>query len=517
MHHVRPEPAEIGADHVAVFGVRADLSRQAEQRQRLVEVHRVGRPTLGQRGARRLGVFLAGLALLHVRPEPARAQGHRLALVIAQNLVARLCVGIAADGAGVAAFGVARATHETASARGLEVQAALAAQRALARIAAILAGRVELRGQRLVELVEHFGDPQFRGFGDRGGEIAPELGQHGLVVQIARRDLVKLFLQFRGELVAHVFAEEIQQEDRDDPALVLGEQAVLVLADIFAVLDRGDDAGIGRGPADPQLFHLLDQRRLGVARGRLREMLLAQNGALVRQERLAIGRQAGVLVAHGGAHLFELVALGDLRQAAVVLGACVVIAPFLVDLHEPVEEHHLPGGAQFHLVVVADDIDGGAFQPRGLHLAGNRALPDQVIKLLLVGLGHAQGGRVLRHVRGADAFVGFLRVLGLVLVHARAVGQVFGAVAILDRVARGHHRLGRHVDPVGPHIGDMARLVEPLRRVHRLARAHAELAAGFLLQGRGHEGRRGVAHRGLGLDRAHAQRPGGHRVHRKSG
>jgi hypothetical protein len=60
-----------------------------------------------------------------------------------------------------------------------------------------------------------------------------------------------------GEFVAHVFAEEVQQEDRHDPALVLGDQAVLVLADVFAVLDRGDDRGIGRGPADAQLFHRL--------------------------------------------------------------------------------------------------------------------------------------------------------------------------------------------------------------------------------------------------------------------
>ena len=66
---------------------------------------------------------------------------------------------------------------------------------------------------------------------------------------------VQLFLERGGEIVFHVALEEVEQEDRDDPALVLGDQAVLLLADVFAVLNRGDNAGIGRGPADAELFH----------------------------------------------------------------------------------------------------------------------------------------------------------------------------------------------------------------------------------------------------------------------
>ena len=94
-----------------------------------------------------------------------------------------------------------------------------------------------------------------------------------------------------------------------------------------------------------------------------------------------------------------------------------------------------------------------------------------------------------------------LRVLGLVLVHPRLGRDVFRAVSVLDRIARHGHSLGGHVDAVGPHICNVAGLVEALRARHALPRAHAELAAGLLLQGRGHERRGRVARGRFGLDR----------------
>ena len=68
-------------------------------------------------------------------------------------------------------------------------------------------------------------------------------------------------------------------------------------------------------------------------------------------------------------------------------------------------------------------------------------------------------------------------------------------------VADGVDRLARHLHAVGPHVGDEAdglaadvdAFIELLRHAHRLLRAEAELARGFLLQGRGGEGRRRVA------------------------
>ena len=202
--------------------------------------------------------------------------------------------------------------------------------------------------------------------------------------------------------------------------------------------------------------------------------------------------------------LLGLLALRELGQAAFVIVTTIVTALF-VDGDKPVEENDLTGGPQDHLLVVAGDIDRRPLKPRGGHLARDGAFIDQIVELALVGIGRPQLFRRQAHICGPDTLVGFLRVLGLVLVHPRACGQVITAEPILDRIPRGHDRLGGHVDPVGAHIGDVARLIEALGGRHGLARAHAEFAAGFLLERRGHEGRRGVARGGLGLDRFHRQ------------
>ncbi|MPM10723.1 hypothetical protein SDC9_57057 [bioreactor metagenome] len=492
--HVRPEAAEIGLDRLAVLGVRADHPRQRQEHQRALEVDRFGRPALRQAGARRFRHLFARLALLHIGAEAADAQRHRLALVMAEHLAVercRLAVARGRERPGVAAFGVIAAADEGAArARGLQMQPALVAHRAFARVRAVGARRIEMRAENLVDLVEHLGDPQLGGLADRRREVAPEAGEHVLVIAVAGRDVVELFLEIGGEIIFDVTAEVVRQEGGDEAAGVLGNEPVLVLADIAAVDDRGQDRGIGRGPADAELFHALDQRRLGVARRGLGEVLLGGDLALLRG-----------------------FALHDLRQAGAVL-ALVVVAALIVDLQEAVEGDDLAGGAQLDLTVGGADVDGGAFHHRGGHLAGKRALPDQFVELGLI-VGDAQLLGAGRHVGRPDALVCLLRVLRLVLVHARACGHVFVAEAALDLVACGHHRLGRHVDAVGSHVGDVARLVEPLRRRHAGLGAHAVFARGLLLQGRGHEGRIGVAGGGFRLDRLHRQIARGHGLHRQ--
>ena len=503
---VRIEPAvpdigsvapDSGLDRLAIRRMRSDLARQAEQGQRLFEVHRLARPALGQRGARRLGGRFGRLAALDIGPEAPRFQPDVIATLLAEHPVGaafRLAVR-RRKRPRVAAFGIVRAADEGATrARRLQGQPSVAAGRAGARVGAVLARRKEVRLEHLVDLLQHFGNAQIGGFGQGCGEIPPETRQHVLPVAVAGRDVVELVFQIGGEVVFQIFAEIVGEKRGDEAALVLGNQAALVLRHIFALLDRCDDRGIGRGPADAELLHPLDQRRLGVARRRLREVLFGRDAALL-----------------GG------LALGDLRQALVVVIGRVVVAAFLVDLHEAVEQHHLAGGAQLDLAVGRADIDGGPLQPRRLHLAGDGALPDQVVELALVGIGDAQRGGVAAHVGRPDAFMRLLGVLRLVLVHPRAGRHVSLAEPRLDLGARRHHRLGRHVDAVGAHIGDVAGLVEALRGAHRLARAHAELAAGLLLQRRGHERRIGVAAGRLGLDRLHRKIARGHRLHGKFG
>ena len=188
-----PVAADARLDRFAIVGVGADLARKAEQGQGLLERHVIGAPALGQAGAGRLLVLFGDFAALDVRPEAARAQADLVAVVFAQHAVARLA-GIARDGAGVAAFGVARAADEAAGAGGFEVESPLAAERAGARVGAVFAGRVEHGRECLVELVDHLGGAQLGGFGDGGREVAPEIGEHLLVVGLARADDVELFL-----------------------------------------------------------------------------------------------------------------------------------------------------------------------------------------------------------------------------------------------------------------------------------------------------------------------------------
>ena len=212
----------------------------------------------------------------------------------------------------------------------------------------------------------------------------------------------------------------------------------------------------------------------------------------------------------------HLVALGDLRQALVIL-VHDIVAAFFVDAQEAVEFHHLTGGAQPDLFVLAADLYRGAFQTRAFHLAGQRALPDQVVKLALIRFGQFQRVGIFGHVGGAHTFVRLLRVLGLVLVDTRFRRDVFCPEPVRDGIPCHRDRLGGHVDAVGPHIGDVTGFIEPLRCAHGLACAHAELAAGFLLQRRRHERGRGVAARGFCLDAGNRQIAAGNRLYRHLG
>ena len=363
MLDVRPVAPDARLDQLAILGVCADLTRQRQKAQRLFKVHRLRDPALRQARAGRFRRLFRRLAALDVRPEPAGFQPDLVARILAQHLIGD--PGLVAvhrrERARISAVGIVGAADERpARPRGLEAQPPFAAGRAEARVRPVRTRRIKMGREEFVDLLQHLADAQICGFRDGGGEIAPEPGQNVLVVPLPGGDVVKLLLQIGGEVVFDVAAKIVRQERRHQPALVLGDQAVLVLAHIFPVLDGRDDGGIGRRPTDPQFLHPLDQRRFGIARRCLREMLFRRDLALV-----------------GG------LAFHDLRQAGAVL-ALIVVAALVIDLEEAVEHHHLPGGAQFDLRVGRADIDRRPLQPCRRHLAGDGALPDQVVELPLI-------------------------------------------------------------------------------------------------------------------------------------
>ena len=147
----------------------------------------------------------------------------------------------------------------------------------------------DVRPEQIVQRVEHLGDAQIADVVHGGDELAPEVAQHVLPFELARGDEVELLLEIGGEVVFDVAAEEALEEGGDQPALVLGVEPLLVDPHIFAVAQHVERRGIGRRPADAELLHLLDQRRLAVAGRRLGEMLLRLD--LARVERVARGER----------------------------------------------------------------------------------------------------------------------------------------------------------------------------------------------------------------------------------
>ena len=148
------------------------------------------------------------------------------------------------------------------------------------------------------------------------------------------------------------------------------------------------------------------------------------------------------------------------------------------------------GGAELHR-------SGG---PAGVgHLRGDGALPDQVVEgeVLAAQLAGHLGGRAEAVTGGADRLVRLLRVLDLLLVVARGVGHVLGAVHLARLGAGGGQRGLRQRGAVGSHVGDVAVLVEPLGDPHRVAAVEPQLARGLLLQGARRERRARAARVGL--------------------
>ena len=188
---------------------------------------------------------------------------------------------------------------------------------------------------------------------------------------------------------------------------------------------------------------------------------------------------------------------GKRRELFVFL---VFVLAFLVEGEEAVEFHHGAGSAQFKRTpgYVGVDVDRRALKLCRFHLAGDRAQPNQLVEFGLIRIEEAFGfARSAGEIGWTNGLVRFLRVLRLSLVPARRGRHIIRAVIGFDHTAGGGNRFGRDLHAVGAHIGnqtdgfaaDVDALIEPLRDPHGVSGRKAELAACFLLQRRGCEGR----------------------------
>jgi len=552
---VGPKAAETGADQLAALRVLSQISRQRQQCQRLVEIERFRINAARQRDALRLGcrrrlrllrlglalclarrrrrigllggnrgrlggaVALVGrfrrsavsrvtgrggsLAELDVRTVGSLAQADRQAgrRVVAQQPCAVAARGRRLVGArrnqrpGIAAGGIVGTADEGTELAELQAEAAVGAGRTGARIAAALAVAEEVRAEQVVEGIQHLLDPQVLDAVNGIGEVAPEVAQHRLPVDAPAGDVVELLLQRSGEAVGDVAVEEALQKCRDQPAAVLRDEALALQADVLAVLQHRDDAGVGGRPADAELLQALDQARLGEAGRRLGEVLLRGDAEPV--QRLAAGDV--------GQHPVAVVAT---RTGPAALRLRIIPA-LAVDPQKAVEGDDRAGGAEHHLRVFRGDIHRHLVEYGGFHLARQRPLPDQRVEAALVAVQvGGDVGRLARKIGGPDRLVRFLGVLRLGLVQARLVGDIAAAELGVDHPPAGGDRLGRHLHAIGSHVGDEAdrlaadadALVEPLRHAHGVAGAESQLARRLLLQRRGDERRRRIAADLLALD-----------------
>ena len=334
-----------------------------------------------------------------------------------------------------------------------------------------------------------------------------EAPQPGDPVLLAGGDPVQVALHGGGEVVVDELGEVLLQQPGDGEGEPGRHQGLAAVVDVAAVGDRGHGGRVGRGTTDLALLKSLDQGGLGVAR---RRRGLVTGG---------LGVQGGQLLA--GDHRGQAHVLGVLGGGAGVVLVALGVAPLLVGGQEAAEGDdgarrrqagRGEGGAgvarlaghrrQRHL----DGHRGGRADGVG-HLGGHGPLPDELVEAEL-GAGELAGdlGRGAEVVAGgADRLVGLLGALGLGGVDAGALGDVLGPVELGHlRAGRGHGLAGQDRG-VGTHVGDEAVLVEALRHAHGLARVHAQLAGGLLLEGGGGEGGGRAALVGLVLHADHAR------------
>ena len=499
-------PLEVGAEAavggeqrqlVRLFGERrladADRARQRERRQRLFQRDGLGLHALEERGHLGLLLLLELLALGHLGhlaelEVGAEAADLQVDLLAALGVVAELLGTLGAlrdqlEGAGERELVRRRLVGHRRGLVAAREERPVAADAHLDQLALLVVAERDRADLARVDVVLHRADAVLQaGRAVAEVEVLEVVGALGLAVA----DVVEVALHLGGERVVDEPAEVLREQVDDGERGEGRHQRRALLPDVLAAHDRLDDRRVGGRAADAARLELLDQAGLGDATRRLR-------GVARRRELVGSG----------------VPALLQARQHALGVGLGVLGVGFVevLDVGQPVagEVDGLAGGAEARLAVLLG-LHGqrhrGALALGVLHLARDRAPPDQVVELALV-VAHLRGEVVRVRERlagGADRLVGLLRVCDVGRVAARLVRHVLAPELRFDQRARGGDGLRRQGRRVRAHVGDEAVLVEPLGGAHRALRGEAQLAGRLLLQRRGRERRLRPLGVGLLLD-----------------
>ena len=155
-----------------------------------------------------------------------------------------------------------------------------------------------------------------------------------------------MLLHQRGEVGADNLGKPLDQQAVHHHAQLGRAKPAFLLFHVAAILNGGQDGGVGRGPAHALLFQLAHQGRLRIARRRLGEVLLGL--AAEQAQRLAF------------------VDVGQAARGFVIRARFVLRLG--VDREVAGKAHDLAIGAQADPASV--DLDDGLVKDRGRHLAG---------------------------------------------------------------------------------------------------------------------------------------------------
>ena len=135
-------------DRLAIIGMRAHQSRQCQKFDRALQRQAFCGPSFWQAGAGRFWVVGSGLALLHIGAKPPRAQRNFHPIgICAQNAPIHRSALFTRNWAGIATVRIIAAANKgPPRARGFQMQPPRPAGLANARIAAIFAQRIQMRG-----------------------------------------------------------------------------------------------------------------------------------------------------------------------------------------------------------------------------------------------------------------------------------------------------------------------------------------------------------------------------------
>ena len=188
-------------------------------------------------------------------------------------------------------------------------------------------------------------------------ERFPEVFEQRHPVFVSKRNLIEVVFKLGSEVVIDILGEMVRQKPVNDAADVGRVESFALDLDVLAILQRHDNACIGRRSADAVLFERFNKARFGESRRWLREMLFGPQH--IKADRVTF--------------------LNVGQQAITIIVLVAVVLTFLIDGHETRLDKDRAVRPQAVAIFFGAccKLDCHGVEYGRYHLASHRALPDQ--------------------------------------------------------------------------------------------------------------------------------------------